>query len=138
MSQHVTDRERGLYGGRSIARVASSPDGMTVLVGKAAKDNDLVTFKLGRPYDYWFHVAGASGSHVVVLNDERHRRIPKDTKNYAAALAVGYSKARGGGASTVHWTTCGEVRKSKGAPAGQVTLRKYEQTKVQPLRLDED
>ncbi len=133
----LTDRNQGVFGGRTVARVAPSPDGMLVLVGKAAKDNDLVTFKLGRAYDFWFHVAGASGSHVVVLNDAKLKRIPRETKDFAAALAVGYSKAKAGGTTAVHWTTCGEIRKPQGAAPGKVALRNYEQTKAQPQRLKE-
>lgn len=136
MDRSVTDRESGVFGGRIVARVAQSPDGMTVLVGKAAADNDLVTFKLSRPYDFWFHVAGTSGSHVLVLNDQRLGQIPRETKNFAAGLAVGYSKARAGGASMVHWTTCAQIRKPRGAAPGKVELRKFEQTKSQPLRLE--
>lgn len=133
---NTTDRSQGLYGGRSIARVATSPGGLLVLVGKGAKDNDLLTFKLGRPYDFWLHVAGESGSHVVVLNDDKLRRLPKDTLQFAAGLAAGYSKARSGGTVVVHWTTCGAVRKPRGVPPGKVSLRSFEKTKVRPLRLD--
>jgi len=66
-----SERDRGMYRGRAVGRVLSSPDGLLVLVGKSAKDNDTLTTRLTRPYDLWFHVAGQSGSHVVVLNDQR-------------------------------------------------------------------
>lgn len=120
-----------------MARVATSPDGLLVLVGKAARDNDLITFKLGRPYDFWLHVAGESGSHVVVLNDDKLRRMPRDTERFAAGLAAGHSKARSGGSVVVHWTTCSQVRKPRGAPPGQVALRTFAKTKGRPLRLDD-
>ena len=66
-----------------MARVAESPDGMIVLVGRTARDNDVLSLKLAAPRDFWFHVAGESGSHVVVRNPdtldalaEIHHKIP--------------------------------------------------------------
>ena len=35
-------------------------------VGKSSSDNDTLTFKHAGPHDYWMHVRGASGSHVVL------------------------------------------------------------------------
>ena len=109
---------------------------MTILVGKSARDNDILSLKLGRPYDVWMHVAGESGSHVVVLNDDKLTRLPRDTQELAAGLAAGYSKARSGGNVTVHVATCADVGKQRGAPAGQVTLRRFNKVKVRPQRLD--
>ena len=43
------DPENGIWQGRSVARRFVSPDGMTVLVGRTAEDNDVLTFKLGSP-----------------------------------------------------------------------------------------
>lgn len=109
---------------------------MTILVGKSARDNDILSLKLGRPYDVWMHVSGESGSHVVVLNDDKLPRLPRDTQDLAAGLAAGYSKARAGGNVTVHVATCADVSKQRGAPAGQVTLRRFTKVKAKPQRLD--
>lgn len=127
-----TDREAGVWRGRSVARRFVSPDGMTVLVGKSAGDNDVLTFKLGRPADFWLHVAGQSGSHVVVLNPEGLDRMPRATGRFAAALAARHSKAKRGGQVAVHATTCAEVRKPRGLPPGKVTLKKYRSLKASP------
>ncbi len=127
-----TDREAGTWRGRSVARCFTSPDCMTVLVGKSAADNDVLTFKLGRPGDFWLHVAGQSGSHVVVLNPDGLERMPRATGRFAAALAARHSKARRGGQVAVHVTTCGEVRKPRGLPAGKVTLKKFRSLKASP------
>lgn len=127
-----TDADAGVFRGRSVARRFVSPDGLTVLVGKSARDNDLLTFKLGRPADFWLHVAGQSGSHVVVRNPQGLERLPRDSARFAAALAARYSSAKRGGRVAVHLTTCGEVRKPRGLPAGKVTLRKYSSLKASP------
>jgi predicted ribosome quality control (RQC) complex YloA/Tae2 family protein len=137
MTEPMTDRERGLWRGRSIARVIRSPDGLTVLVGRTAADNDLLSLELGRPYDFWLHVAGESGSHVVVLNPDRLPRLPRDTRRLAAALAARYSKAKAGGSVAVHLATCGDVAKPRGAAAGKVSLRRYETVYGRPVEAPE-
>ncbi len=128
----ATDRRAGVWRGRSVARCFVSPDGMTVLVGKSAGDNDVVTFKLGKPRDFWLHVAGQSGSHVVVLNPEGLERLPRATRRFAAALAARHSKARRGGQVAVHATTCAEVRKPRGLPPGKVTLKRFQRLQASP------
>jgi predicted ribosome quality control (RQC) complex YloA/Tae2 family protein len=131
------DPENGIWQGRSIARRFTSPDGMTVLVGRTAEDNDLLTFKLGAPKDFWLHVAADSGSHVVVRNPDNLPRLPRETLRFAAGLAAGYSKGRGGGRVAVHVTTCGEISKPRGFPPGKVLLDRYETTHAAPSRGDE-
>jgi len=111
---------------------------MTVLIGKGARDNDIVTFKLASPRDFWFHTAGESGSHVVVLNPDNLERLPRETRRFAAALAAGYSKARKGGQVAVHEARVRDVAKPRGFPPGKVTLRRHGTIRVQPQRLDDD
>lgn len=130
----LPDPENGLWQGRPVARRFVSPDGMTVLVGKTAEDNDVLTFKLGAPRDFWFHVAGDSGSHVVVRNPEGMDRLPRETERFAASLAAGYSKARHGGRVSVHVCTCADVRKPRGLPPGKVVLERFKNLQVAPAR----
>jgi predicted ribosome quality control (RQC) complex YloA/Tae2 family protein len=132
-----TDAEQGLWQGRSVARRFFSPDGMTVLVGRTAADNDVLSIRLASPRDFWFHVAAGSGSHVVVRNPEGLERLPRDTARFAAALAAGHSKVKAGGQVAVHWTRCSEVRKPRGFAPGKVTLGRYDTVTVAPWRGDE-
>ena len=132
-----TDPDAGLWQGVSVARRFTSPDGMTVLVGRTAADNDVLTVRLASPRDFWFHVAADSGSHVVVRNPDGLDRLPRETARFAAALAAGYSKAKAGGRVAVHMTTCREVSKPRGWAPGKVALGRYETVTVQPRRGDE-
>ena len=126
------DPENGLYAGRRIAKRFVSPDGFTVLVGKTAEDNDILSLRLGEPQDFWFHLAGDSGSHVVVRNPDRLERLPRETVVFAAALAAGHSKARNAGRVAVHMARCEDVSKPRGLPAGRVELRRWETVMVKP------
>jgi predicted ribosome quality control (RQC) complex YloA/Tae2 family protein len=130
--------DAGFYLGDSVARVATSPDGMIVLVGKTAKDNDVLSLKLAVARDFWFHVAGESGSHVVVRNPDKLDALPRETKRFAASLAAGYSKARKGGKTAVHMARAGDVGKKRGMAPGKVTLRRFTTVHAHPKRLDGD
>lgn len=133
----LPDPENGRWQGRAVARRFESPDGFIVLVGKNASDNDILSLKLGRPQDFWLHIASGSGSHVVVLNPDKLERLPRATRQFAASLAARYSKARRGGRVAVHVTTCEEVSKPRGFPAGKVTLRRFETMQAAPADLPE-
>jgi predicted ribosome quality control (RQC) complex YloA/Tae2 family protein len=132
-----SDADQGVYRGRSVARRFVSPDGLVVLVGRSASDNDVLSLKLASPRDFWLHVAGDSGSHVVVRNPDDLARLPRETARFAAALAAGHSKARGGGQVAVHVARCADLGKARGAPPGQVTLSRYTTIRAAPVRAEE-
>ena len=47
-------------------RQFTSNDGLMLLVGRTEAENDQVTFRMANGNDYWLHVQGVPGSHVVV------------------------------------------------------------------------
>ncbi|MBZ0270986.1 NFACT RNA binding domain-containing protein, partial [bacterium] len=102
------------------ARRFTSHDGLEILVGKSASDNDEVTFRLARGNDWWFHVQGHGGSHVIA-RARKEGDLPTETLLDAASLAVMHSKLSRQGAGEVLYTRRKNVRKRKGAPPGQVT-----------------
>lgn len=113
-------------------RTIEEMDGCEILVGKAAVDNDLLTFRVARPNDWWLHAAGYAGSHVVV-RAVHGSDVPRHVLERAAQLAAFHSKAREArGKIAVHLCRAGDVRKRRGAPAGQVELTRYETLKVYP------
>jgi predicted ribosome quality control (RQC) complex YloA/Tae2 family protein len=110
-------------------------DDFEVLVGKGDRDNDELTFRIAEPQDFWLHVAGTPGSHVVVRNPDALAELPKEVVTRAAELAVQHSKSRGaGGKVPVHLCRVAEVSKPRRAPAGQVQLARWEVVKVYPRR----
>ncbi len=106
-------------------------DGWEILIGKSASDNDRLTFDVAARHDLWFHVAGWSGSHVVVRLPDPAAQPPTAVVQLAAALAAWHSKARGaGGKVEVHHCRVGDVRKRRGSPAGEVVLRRWTAIKL--------
>lgn len=114
-------------------RIFPSEDGWEILVGKTARDNDYLSTKVGKPADFWFHVAGMPGSHVVARHPKRPDRIPREVKRLAGGLAAHFGKGKKGGKVAIHWTTCKFVSKRRGAPAGQVQLQRFETMMASPI-----
>ncbi|HEX6203865.1 MAG TPA: NFACT RNA binding domain-containing protein [Thermoanaerobaculia bacterium] len=110
-----------------------SHDGFAILVGRGARENDALTFGVGEPRDFWLHVAGYTGSHVVVRNPDELAELPRPVVERAAELAAWHSKARNArGKVEVHLCRVADVRKPRGFAAGKVELRRWQSLKVYP------
>jgi len=107
-------------------------EGFEVLVGKGDAENDRLTFDIAEPRDWWLHVAGHSGSHVVVRNPDDLDVLPRPVLERAAELAAWHSKGRGAGKVEVHVCRVADVSKPRGAPAGTVRLRRWMSLRVYP------
>jgi predicted ribosome quality control (RQC) complex YloA/Tae2 family protein len=124
--EHSWERRRGL---RLI--VYALPGGWRVLVGRTDADNDLLSLKIARPRDWWFHVRGMPGSHVV-LQGPPGEEPDRETRESAAAIAAHHSKARNAGVVAVSCTRARYVTKPPGAEPGTVEIRKELLLKVRP------
>jgi predicted ribosome quality control (RQC) complex YloA/Tae2 family protein len=113
------------------ARRYVSSDGYEILVGRAARDNDNLTFKVAKPNDLWLHAADYPGSHVIVRNPTR-KEIPHRTIVEAAQLAAYFSQASKDPKVDVHHTQRKFLSKPKGGAAGLVRMSKFRNVVVQP------
>lgn len=104
-------------------------DGLGLLIGRTAGQNDTATFRLAAPEDLWFHVRNAPGSHVILRVDPR---VGDESIREAARLAAGYSKLRGDAQVDVVYTERKFVRRIPNAPPGQVTYRNERTIRVEP------
>ena len=107
------------------------PGGWVVLAGRSEEDNDRLSLRVARPDDWWFHVRGMPGSHVVLQGPEG-AEADRATLERAAAVAAYHSKARTGGVVAVSCTRARYVRKPRGAKPGTVEIRKENVLKVRP------
>jgi predicted ribosome quality control (RQC) complex YloA/Tae2 family protein len=106
------------------------PGGWEVLAGRTDADNDRLSIKLANPDDYWFHVRGMPGSHVLLRVSDAEP--DKEILRTAAAVAAWHSKARNGGQVPVSCTRARYVTKPRGAKPGAVQIRKESVIKVKP------
>ena len=110
-------------------------EGFEILVGKGDEANDRLTFGVAEPRDFWLHVSGPAGSHVILRNPGNLRldELPRAVVERAAELAAWHSKARGArGKVEVHLCRVADVRKPRGFAPGQVLLKRWDAVKVYP------
>ena len=108
-----------------------STDGYEILVGRAARDNDNLTFRVARPNDLWLHAADYPGSHVIVRNHTR-KEIPQRTMIEAAQLAGKFSQAGDDTKVVVHYTPRKFLSKPKGAAPGLVRMSTFKSITIEP------
>ena len=108
-----------------------SSDGYEVLVGRAARDNDNLTFKIAQPNDLWLHAGDYPGSHVVIRNPTR-KEIPHRTIIEAAQLAGRFSQASEDTKVVIHYTPRKFLSKPKGSAPGLVRLSRFRSITVEP------
>jgi len=113
------------------------PGGWIVMAGKTDRDNDFLSIKYARPDDWWFHVRGTPGSHVL-LRHEDGEEAGKEELQAAAAVAAWHSKMRQGGQVAVSATLARNVSKPRGAKPGTVHIRKEQVVKARPGLPSED
>ncbi|HEV2905391.1 MAG TPA: NFACT RNA binding domain-containing protein, partial [Pyrinomonadaceae bacterium] len=113
------------------ARRYLSSDGYEILVGRAARDNDNLTFKIAKPSDRWLHAADYPGSHVIVRNPTR-KEIPHRTLVEAAQLAGYFSQASKDPKVDVHYTQRKFLSKPKGSAPGLVRMSRFKNVIVKP------
>ncbi|MEW5975043.1 MAG: NFACT RNA binding domain-containing protein [Acidobacteriota bacterium] len=123
-------QSRGLL--QRVAKQFASSEGWAIWVGKSGRDNDILTFKVASSEDFWFHVGGYGGSHVILRNPEKSSAPPRQSILEAAQLAAYFSQARNAPKVEVHYTQRKFVSKPKGAKAGLVRLREYRSVSVRP------
>lgn len=102
-----------------------------MLAGRSDADNDRLSLRTARPDDWWFHVRGVPGSHVL-LQSRPGEEPDRDILKQAAAVAAYHSKARNAGVVPVACTKARFVTKPRGAKPGTVQIRKETILKVRP------
>ncbi|MBP2626429.1 MAG: Fibronectin-binding domain protein [Firmicutes bacterium] len=102
----------------SMPLTAITPEGLTILVGKNNRQNDIVTFKQAQPNDIWFHAKDIPGSHVI-LRIGSQDPLPSAIES-AAHLAAYYSKASQSTKVPVDYTRRRYVKKPSGSKPGFV------------------
>jgi len=102
----------------SMPLTAITPGGLTILVGKNNRQNDIVTFKQAQPNDIWFHTKDIPGSHVILRIGSEDPPLP--AIEAAAHLAAYYSKAGQSAKVPVDYTKRRYVKKPSGAKPGFV------------------
>jgi len=102
-----------------------------ILIGRNAKNNDLLTQKYAYKEDLWLHARDVAGSHVIIKY-QAGKPFPKNVIERAGELAAWYSKRRTDSLCPVIVTPKKFVRKPKGLAEGQVIVEKEDVIMVEP------
>ncbi|MDT9489487.1 NFACT family protein [Streptococcus mutans] len=105
-------------------------DGKTIiLVGKNNLQNDVLTFKMSKKGELWFHAKDIPGSHVLIKDNLN----PSDEiKTDAAELAAYFSKARLSNLVQVDMIEAKKLNKPSKAKPGFVTYKGQKTLRVTP------
>ena len=104
--------------------------GMKLLVGKNNIQNELVTFKMAKSEDIWFHTKDIPGSHVVLVTEGKEPT--DDDYTEAAAIAAYYSKATADRVA-VDYTRVSNIKKVKAGKPGFVIYKTNYTAYVEPM-----
>ena len=107
-----------------------SSSGLTILVGRNNRENDLLTTKLASKGDLWLHTQKIHGSHVILVCSGMEPDDQSVTE--AAQLAAWFSQARDGQNIPVDVTAVKNVKKPAGAKPGMVVYYTYRTVYVTP------
>ncbi|HEX7317029.1 MAG TPA: NFACT family protein [Pyrinomonadaceae bacterium] len=131
LAREKGSRKSSAEKGRTLRRYRSS-DGYEIVVGRGARENDELTFRVARSYDTWMHAADYPGSHVVVRARGKDDAVPHRTLVEAARLAAQFSQARKDAKVAVNYTQRKFVSKPRGAAPGLVYLSSFRTLFVEP------
>jgi predicted ribosome quality control (RQC) complex YloA/Tae2 family protein len=130
-------KSNGLGGGNTVsveqADLFKKVDfmGFSILIGKNAKNNDLLTKQYAHKEDLWLHARDVTGSHVIIKH-QAGKKFPAPVIERAAQLAAWHSKRRTDSLCPVIVTPKKYVRKPKGLPEGAVVIDKEDVIMVVP------
>jgi predicted ribosome quality control (RQC) complex YloA/Tae2 family protein len=113
-------------------RTFTTSEGWEVWVGRNNTQNDQITHRLSNPHDYWLHVVGVPGSHVILRRPSRNA-IPKpSTLEEAASIAAYFSKACNVTAAPVIYTERKFVTRPRRGKPGQALCSRERELLVRP------
>ncbi len=115
--------------GKPIEYITSG--GYRLLCGKNNLQNDYLTTKFAEKSDWWFHVKGAPGSHVIMLLDGREEPPAEDFTEAATVAAVNSSLSESKNVS-VDYTLVRHIKKPAASKPGFVTYNTYWSALVTP------
>ncbi len=106
-------------------------EGTSILVGKNNLQNELITHKLSKPNDMWFHVKDSPGSHVLVQKEDELTECDIRT---AAMIAAYYSPYKDSSSVPVNYTKAKFIKKIPGKKNCFVTISNEKTIFIDPSK----
>ena len=108
--------------------------GFELFVGRNNMQNDMLTHRIAKKEDIWFHAKNIPGSHCILVTEGKE----PDERDYteAAAIAAHYSGASGD-LVAVDYTRVKNIKKPQGAKPGFVIYKTNFTAFVKPMSKEE-
>lgn len=115
----------------NVLKLAVNED-WEILIGRKAKENDLISTQIGKSADWWFHTRIYRGSHILLRNFHK-KEPPPELVELCCSLAAWFSKARHSENVPVDYTQIRYVRKPRKSAPGYVTYTNQKTVFANPL-----
>ncbi len=133
--ESITDQnKRNAAGNDSTTGLTFTSQGFRILVGRNARENDLLLRHNVRGNDWWLHTRDVPGGYVFIQGP-KGKSVPLEVLLDAGNLAVFYSRARMSTEADLFYTQVKYLRRAKDAPRGTVLPT---QEKNLTIRLDRE
>ena len=107
--------------------------GREIICGKNNTQNDFLSTKFAEKNDWWFHVKGGAGSHVIMRCEADEDPDARDFTEAAQAAAY-FSDERASSNVAVDYTRVKFVKKPSGSAPGHVLYTDYYTAYVNPAK----
>ena len=124
---------------KSSPRIFRSSDGYLIYVGKNNYQNEIVSFQIAEGRDFWFHVKGSAGSHVIAKTEGKSlEELPDRLFEEAAELAAYFSSEKESAKVEVDYTERKNLKKVVGGAPGFVIYHQNYSILVTPKKLPQE
>ena len=124
---------------KSSPRIFRSSDGYLLYVGKNNYQNEIVSFQIAEGKDFWFHVKGSAGSHVIAKTEGKSlEELPDRLFEEAAELAAYFSSEKESAKVEVDYTERKNLKKVVGGAPGFVIYHQNYSILVTPKKFPEE
>ena len=124
---------------KSSPRIFRSSDGYLLYVGKNNYQNEEVSFRIAEATDFWFHVKGSAGSHVIAKTEGKSlEELPDRLFEEAAELAAYFSSEKESAKVEVDYTERKNLKKVVGGAPGFVIYHQNYSILVTPKKIPEE
>lgn len=103
-----------------------------IYCGKNNIQNEYITHKLARHYDWWFHVKDAPGSHVLFRVPDPNYSLTEEDIRYCANLASCFSKTSISSSVPVDYLQVKYIKKIPGVKGSRVTYTNQKTIYIDP------
>lgn len=131
-NKYLKEKKRNTPKKKGVTFTKYDIDGIEVLVGKNNIQNDTITHKMAKPFDWWFHAKDVPGSHVLFRAPSSDYSLSEKEIRFCAELAGRFSRSGKSSTVPIDYTLAKYVKKIPGLQGSQVTYTHQKTIYIDP------